>query len=85
MIQKLSALVEIHDAGKRQSVLTLIERADAVAKDSRKHGNDSVGKIYGGSSVESLLIDERVFRHILSDICDVNIKLVNTGLLVVDQ
>ena len=74
-IHHISRLVHLHDTAQGKTILSRIQRADAVRKLMRQHRNDAVHEIIGGCSLQGLLIQCSVLKNILGNIRNMNTKL----------
>ena len=74
-------LVNLHDTGKGQPVLPLIQGADAVRKLVGKHGNHAVRKIHAGAAINRLFIKWRVLPYIIAHIRNVDPQKQSSVLL----
>ena len=72
----LAVLVQTHQAGERQTILALIQGADAVGQLGRQHRNDLVGVVDAGRTLIGLLVQRRAGADIVADIRDVNAQLI---------
>ena len=72
----LAVLVQSHQTGERQAVLTLVQRADAVGQLGRQHRDDLVGVVNARCALERFLIQRGAGADIVADVGNVNAQLV---------
>jgi len=64
--------IELHLARQRQPVDLRVERTDSVRQPVRQHRNDPVDEIDAGAAAVGLLVERRIFLHIIPDIRDMD-------------
>ena len=75
IVGQVAILVQTHQAGERQTQRTLVQAADAVGELLGQHGNDLIGIVDAGSTVECLVIQLSAGLDIVGNIRDVDTQL----------
>ena len=75
IVGQVAILVQTHQAGERQTQRTLVQAADAVGELLGQHGNDLIGIVDAGSTVECLVIQLGAGLDIVGNIRDVDTQL----------
>src|SRR5579872_1996242 len=75
VLDDLTAVVDLHDAGEHEAVELRAQAADVGREFEREHGHGAVGKVDTGAAQAGLLIEGTRGRDVLRDVGNVDLQL----------
>ena len=80
MVQHFPLLIDGHNAGKSQPVLSFVQGTDPVGQAARQHGNHPVHQIHGGSPLKRFPVQRAPLLYIICHIRDMDAQDILTAV-----